>query len=150
MPDAFETGSVLKTRRAWLAYSLASIGPLVTWILLVLLAPKFGSRHDSTEVLDQVLNGGLIGIALAFALSFAVAAWIHHCALRGGFMLPLAMGFLAKLFGLAGGTLLLWGPFAHVGRPEAFALCFAVTAFTFQLTFLPLLEKSLHPKSDPT
>lgn len=120
-------------------YLLASLAPLVVVVVGYFLMPAFAGDEARIQALRRgVAIGGLTG----WVLALGVGLWTHRAVGKGGaaFLAPMAGGFLAKLFVLGIGTLLLAGPLSRSGDPISFALCFVATVFGFQLLFFRCLR----------
>jgi hypothetical protein len=122
----------------------ACAGPLVVVGLLLLLVPRL-TESDARQALLR--DGGLLGIAAGTLLSLGLGVWMIGACRRGGsaFLAPMALGFLAKLAVLAGGTWLLYRPLRDLGSHVAFALCFVVSVLAFQAIFTPVLGRARSP-----
>jgi hypothetical protein len=122
----------------------ACAGPLVIAGLLLAIVPAL-TENDSGRSLLRA--GGLLGVAAATLLSLVLAAWMLGACRRGGsaFLAPMAIGFLAKLAVLAGGTWLFYQPLRGLGSHVTFAVCFAVSVLAFQAVFTPVLGRARAP-----
>jgi len=119
-----------------------AIGPLAVIGVLLIAAPRLAGRRSE----QALVSGGLIGVAAAVVLSVLLGLWTLRVLRRttgSAFLGPVAIGFLTKLAVLAGGALLLYGPLQTLGSFEAYALCFVAAVFSYQLLFLPVLEKAV-------